>query len=105
MYIDLDGKAVTFITNTTLTLAQLWSLIELLDDEVDDDLDVLAKLHPKGGPVFMCYIESFTTPGKDYLIVQLADGTWLCSCEDWTKRNKYDSGETCKHIRHALKWG
>lgn len=39
-------------------------------------------------------VESFSTPGKKYVVTQKEDGTWQCSCPQWIYRRKI-----CKHIK------
>lgn len=101
MIIDLDEKTVTFARPQVLTLAQLWSLIELMDDDVDDDEDVLAKLADKTRPIHLprrIYSIESDQRNHVYCVVQFEDGSWACSCPDWTNRKSLVDGSTCKHI-------
>lgn len=105
MILDLDSKTVAFF-DEELTLAQLWSLIELMDDEVDTDEDVLAKLHPEPKLIFPVYMRHITPESNyngRYCVVQLQNGHWLCSCADFYFRRK-DNGDVCKHILDIIGW-
>jgi hypothetical protein len=105
MILDTDAKTVTFVKPQTLTLAQLWSLIDLLDDDVEDDADVLLKLsnniaefgrHNIG--ITKIYQVDSDTRLTVYSVVEFEDGTWTCSCPDWVHRRSLD-GTNCKHIQ------
>lgn len=102
MILDLEANTVIFEGYTKLTLGQLWSLIELLDDEVDDDEDLLAKLAEKTRPIHLPLriygVQSDTARNTMYCVVQFEDGSWACSCPDWIKRRSKVAGTECKHI-------
>lgn len=109
MIIDTTAKVVSF-KDETLTLGQLWSLIELLDDEVDDDEDVLAKLsglnpgeYGRTNPVAY-RIAKVSSSQRDYVycVVEFEDRTWACSCPDWLHRRSIN-GTNCKHI-NRVRW-
>jgi hypothetical protein len=38
------------------------------------------------------WVESASTPGTEYHVIQRSDGAWACTCPDYVKRE-----QTCKH--------
>jgi hypothetical protein len=111
MILDTDAKTVTFVKPQTLTLAQLWSLIELLDDDVEDDAalsDVLVKLSNNAAEfgrhnigITKIHLVDSDTRLKVYSVVEFEDGTWACSCPDWVHRRSEDD-TNCKHIKRLM---
>jgi hypothetical protein len=102
MILDTDAKTVTFVKPQTLTLAQLWSLIELLDDDVEDDVeDDAAEFGRHNIDITGIYQIDSDTHLKVYSVVGFEDGTWACSCPDWVHRRSLD-GTNCKHIRRLI---
>lgn len=96
MLIDTDLKTVTFKDGETLSLDNLWTLIEILDEPLEIEPEPYR-------PRLMQYVDSDSNIVQ-YLVVQLRDGSWICSCPDFTLRHKDDSGDMCKHIRRVV-WG
>ena len=41
-------------------------------------------------------VESFSNPGKFYIVAETEDGEWQCSCPVWIYRRKQ-----CKHIQRV----
>jgi len=103
MVIDLETRSVRFVAGETLTLDQLYSLIDLMDDgEYDEPEDECCDgAHPEWVVVERVVLVRSETSMKQYAVVRFDDGTWACSCPDWTCRRAY-RGENCKHIHTAI---
>lgn len=110
MYVDIDGQTVTFLANTTLTVDQIYGLLELLEVDVDEDgpchLDICQDCREKDGWVYpraLHYVKSDTSH-KIYRVAEMEDNTWACSCPDFIYR-KAETGERCKHIHRIILFG
>lgn len=109
MLLDTDAKTVTFKAFETLTLDQLWSVIYILEPELD--VPVLTpqywceiNLEETGRyiiePAQIFRVQSDEHFGKEYAVVKFTDYSWACSCQDWYFRKQF-TGEYCKHMRRV----
>lgn len=109
MILDTDAKTVTFPAGATLSLTQLWAIIDVLDDDIQAEINLglrdeepyLCPAHQV--PADARYLRHAYEIASDtrpyvYATVKLTDGTWACSCPDWVHRRSLE-GECCKHIR------
>lgn len=103
MIVNLEDGTVTFTFSETLTVDQIYALLDLL--EVDDDepchLEICEDCREKDNWVYPKAIyqtRSDNDMRKYYAVVVFEDNTWACSCPDWIHRKSLDGG-MCKHIR------
>jgi hypothetical protein len=112
MHVNLDDLTVTITGEVTLTLSQLRSLVEILEDELDvqladdfgDDFgdEVGDDYHPEWVNLARSYLAASDRSSHLYSVVLLEDGTWACSCPDWLYRRSVLDGQ-CKHI-YRTRW-
>lgn len=110
MYVDIDGQTVTFTAGTTLTVDQLYALLDFMQVDVDDDeschLEICQDCREKDNWVYpqeLYFVRSDTQP-KVYRVAHMEDDTWACSCPDWVyRKSKVD--ERCKHIYRVILFG
>jgi hypothetical protein len=113
MLIDTDAGTVTFKADTTLSLDQLWGLIDLLDEDIDSDINralrslTAAPVHPSideigrvpANEVMAVVPVRSQTTSKYYIVAVFADGSYACSCPDWIhRRSKEPYSSPCKHM-------
>lgn len=101
MLIDTDDKTVTFKAGETLTLDELWALIDILDEPLtslfpEADLD---EGRIPASAIYRIYVVPSQSKSYTYAVVLFVDGSWACSCPDWVhRRSKEDTASPCKHI-------
>lgn len=100
MLLDTDSKTVTFTEGEIVPLDKLWEIIYFLDPMDEEPEKLLPPLLYT--PHILRYVRSDVNWNREYLVVQLLNGHWLCSCPDFTLRHKDETGETCKHIDRVL---
>lgn len=123
MILDLENKTVTLPAGGTLTVTQLWGILDVLDPDLEADVHLMltdqvefSAHDPEKGridirPIRVYHVES---DRRDHLyaVVSFTDGSWACSCPDWRYRrapwleadaNKIiEPGTPCKHVKHAM---
>lgn len=118
MILDIEKKTVT--VNGTLTLSQLWGIIDILDDDIDSDVNRLLRSVLPHDEVELAEPMSFEravfsniegihlalSDNKDYsyVVVRFTNGTTACSCEDWIYRRSVTFSE-CKHASRLRMYG
>lgn len=93
MILDTDEKTVTFLEPTVLTLEQIRSLADLLSD----GLKGFEPDTTENDGVYYVHNVRSDNGAPVYAVAEFVDGTWACSCPDWTKRRSGNRG-WCKHI-------
>lgn len=127
MIIDTDNQLITF-SHETLCVHELRSMVALLefwggDVELEETHGItpdeaLAELREKLSfdpnkvrLVKAVDFTSFSSLNTKYVVVELSDETFACSCPDWIYRhdlpeNQHEEyGYWCKHIMAALNMG
>lgn len=109
MILDTTNKTVTFKAEETLTTDQIWDILMFLDpldaEEGNKVPEPMPVPFPLTRPHLIRLVRSDADWRHQYSVVQLLNGRWICSCQDFWQRNKYDLKDTCKHIdRVANGW-
>lgn len=123
MLLDLENKTVTLKAGGVLTLAQLWGIIDILDDDLDSEVNQMLRDPVTEEPIYtepisfdralFSNIKGVYEVVSDrsnfrYAVVHFGNGMTACSCEDWIYRRSTKPWGTsyaeCKHIRQ-LRWG
>lgn len=104
MILDTNSKTVTFKAGETLTLDQLWNIVYILEPD-EPEAEPMPVPFPLTRAHVIQQVRSDANWHHWYSVVQLLNGRWICSCQDFWQRNKYDLKDTCKHIdRVANGW-
>ena len=107
MILDTDAQTVMFRAGEILTLDQVWSIIYILEPELDQPVEFTPKywcevnLEETGRyivePQRIFNVRSDSDWNTSYAVVAFTDYSWACSCPDWQHRRQF-TGEYCKHM-------